>query len=292
MYNDSISTHPLTIAKTEGAGTSRERAEGRERAESTVEADVGDGGGDDRPLHSQFDLTPHMQSDLWPKISKGIEQRLAKIYTDNKSTLKKEHWVLNSDRMLDAKSMVICLQGSRSLVVLRDMQMESSETREYPSQIQTYFDTHTVDGVFLRDEERLLYDLGPITPTGVPYTDDEIIAMVCQGKQRGHIPGVGRFLAGQGRDVLTIPEPRCAHTADVNEVKKENKQLRKKINMMMKVVRSDDKMSQLLTQLQSQHEVVVAAGVAGAGMMSRVRMRTPTRMRIPTGMRIVMTSYI
>nr|GFA67208.1 hypothetical protein [Tanacetum cinerariifolium] len=36
--------------------------------------------------------------------------------------------------------------------------MESSETREYPSFIQTYFDTHTVDSVFLRDEERLLYE--------------------------------------------------------------------------------------------------------------------------------------
>nr|GEZ73951.1 hypothetical protein [Tanacetum cinerariifolium] len=56
-----------------------------------------------------------------------------------------------------AKSTVIRRQGSRSLDVLRDMQMESSTTREYPSLIQTYFDTHTVDGVFLRDEEQLLY---------------------------------------------------------------------------------------------------------------------------------------
>ncbi|GKB75757.1 hypothetical protein Tco_0942652 [Tanacetum coccineum] len=34
-----------------------------------------------------------------------------------------------------AKSKVFCLKGSRSLVVIRDMQMESSETREYPSLI-------------------------------------------------------------------------------------------------------------------------------------------------------------
>ncbi|GJR97623.1 hypothetical protein Tco_0269797 [Tanacetum coccineum] len=79
-----------------------------------------------------------------------------------------------------AKSTVICRQGSRSLAVLRDI----SATREYPSLIQTYFDTHTVDGVFLRDEERLLYeemsrlkDLGPNTTSGVPYTDDEIMAI-------------------------------------------------------------------------------------------------------------------
>nr|GEY66136.1 hypothetical protein [Tanacetum cinerariifolium] len=70
-----------------------------------------------------------------------------------------------------------------------------------------------------------------------------------------HIPGVGRVLARQGRDVLTILEPRCTHTVNVDEVKKTNKQLRKEIDMLMKVVRSDDTMFQLLTRLQSQHEV-------------------------------------
>nr|GEW50132.1 hypothetical protein [Tanacetum cinerariifolium] len=194
--------------------------------------------------------------------------------------------------------------------------MERSETREYPSLIQTYFDTHIVDCVFLRDEERLLYeemlrlnDLGPNTPTGVPYTDDEIIAMIrqgkqrgafsrgkeprnesplslprhpddmlpvivypdgispgkrvsChrgkrrmpntptgvpftddeimamvrQGKQRGHILGVGSVLARQGRDILTILEPRCTHIVDVDE---------------------------LLTRLQSQHEVGSGSGSGG-----------------------------
>ncbi|GJX10966.1 hypothetical protein Tco_0200825 [Tanacetum coccineum] len=127
------------------------------------------------------------------------------------------------------------LRGSRSLFVLRDMQMESYDTREYPSLIQTYFDTPTVDGVFAQDEARLQYeemlrlrDLGANTPTGVPYTEDQIMAMVQNGKQRGHNPGVGRVLARQGRD-------------------------------------SDDKMSQLLTQLQSQHEVVGGSGSGGGG---------------------------
>ncbi|GKC31178.1 hypothetical protein Tco_1038472 [Tanacetum coccineum] len=133
-----------------------------------------------------------------------------------------------------------------------------------------------------------LKDLGPNTPSGVPYTDDEIMAIVRQGEQRRHILGVGRVLAGHGRDVLAIPEPRCTHTVDVDEVKKTNKQLRKEIDMLMKVVRSDDKMSQLLSQLQSQHEV----GSGGSGMMSRARMRMPTRTRMPTGMQIVRTCYI
>ncbi|GKB98585.1 hypothetical protein Tco_0984722, partial [Tanacetum coccineum] len=187
-------------------------------------------------LRQQFDLTPHIQSKLWLKIKKGIEQHLAKIYVDNKSSLKKKHWVLQPDETRD---------------------MESSETREYPSLIQTNFDTHTVDGVFLQDEARIQYEemlrlrvLGANTPTGVPYTDDQLMAMVRRGKQRGHIPGVGRVLAGQGRFVISINEPRCTHTdADVYEVKKENRKLRKEVNMLMTVVKSDDRMSQLLTQL-------------------------------------------
>ncbi|GKD33717.1 hypothetical protein Tco_1249226 [Tanacetum coccineum] len=35
--------------------------------------------------------------------------------------------------------------------------MESSETREYPSLIQTYFDTPPVDSVFAQDEARVQY---------------------------------------------------------------------------------------------------------------------------------------
>ncbi|GJS46631.1 hypothetical protein Tco_0596752, partial [Tanacetum coccineum] len=88
-----------------------------------------------------------------------------------------------------AKSTVVYRQGSRSLAVLRDMQMESSATREYPSLIHTYFDTHTIDGAFLRDEERLLYEEmprlhapGPNTLTGVPYIDDKIMATFHWGK--------------------------------------------------------------------------------------------------------------
>ncbi|GKE81687.1 hypothetical protein Tco_1551687 [Tanacetum coccineum] len=46
------------------------------------------------------------------------------------------------------------------------------------------------------------------------------MAMVRGGKQRGHIPGVGRVLAGRGKDVLDVPVPRCNHTPDVNELKR------------------------------------------------------------------------
>ncbi|GKA70308.1 hypothetical protein Tco_0776372, partial [Tanacetum coccineum] len=56
-----------------------------------------------------------------------------------------------------AKSKVFCRQGSRSLAVLRDLQIESSETCEYPSLIQTFFDTHTDGGKFAQDEAGVQY---------------------------------------------------------------------------------------------------------------------------------------
>ncbi|GKB05969.1 hypothetical protein Tco_0834202 [Tanacetum coccineum] len=58
------------------------------------------------------------------------------------------------------------------------------------------------------------------TPTGVPYTEDQIMAMVRKGKQRGNIPGVGVVLAGQGRDAISIDEPRGTYTdAKIDEIK-------------------------------------------------------------------------
>ncbi|GKA27732.1 hypothetical protein Tco_0713900 [Tanacetum coccineum] len=48
-------------------------------------------------IGTQFDLKPHMQSELWPEIRKGIDQHLGKIYTDNKSSLKRDYWVKNPD---------------------------------------------------------------------------------------------------------------------------------------------------------------------------------------------------
>ncbi|GKC71486.1 hypothetical protein Tco_1117369 [Tanacetum coccineum] len=76
-----------------------------------------------------------------------------------------------------AKSTIICRQGSRSLAALRDKQMQSSATQEYPSLIHTFFDTHTVGGVFLRDEDRRLYiseEMQRLQALG-EHTDDQIM---------------------------------------------------------------------------------------------------------------------
>nr|GEY04459.1 hypothetical protein [Tanacetum cinerariifolium] len=103
-----------------------------------------------------------------------------------------------------AKNKAVCRQGSQFIVALRDMHMETSATRKYLSLIHTFFLIHTVGGVFLNPDDKALNDeilrlqgLGSNTPTGVPYTKDEIIAIVRGGKQRGHILDVGRVPPGQ-----------------------------------------------------------------------------------------------
>nr|GEZ06797.1 hypothetical protein [Tanacetum cinerariifolium] len=95
-----------------------------------------------------------------------------------------------------AKRTVVCRQGSRTLAALRDRQMQSSTTQEYLSLIQTFFDTHTVGGVFLRDEDRRLYeDMLRLHGLGT-YTDDQIMAML----QSHHESGSGSWSGVAGDD--------------------------------------------------------------------------------------------
>nr|GEV81600.1 F-box domain, leucine-rich repeat domain, L domain-like protein [Tanacetum cinerariifolium] len=92
------------------------------------------------------------------------------------------------------KSTVISRQGSRSLARLRDEMMQSSTTQEYPSLIDTFFVAHTVNGEFLQDEDRRIYEEMRRLEAMGTYTDDEINLLARGGKQRGHIAGVGRVL--------------------------------------------------------------------------------------------------
>nr|GEW26940.1 hypothetical protein [Tanacetum cinerariifolium] len=94
-------------------------------------------------------------------------------------------------------------------------------------------DTHTDGWVFLRDEDRALYMAFP----------------------------------GQGTDVLSPPPPppRCTYNSDVVKLKKSNKMLTKQVNMIMELFRNDDKMSQMLTQLESQPEFGSGSGSVPCG---------------------------
>nr|GEX69784.1 hypothetical protein [Tanacetum cinerariifolium] len=147
-------------------------------------------------IGTQFELCPHMKSDRWPQIYVGIQQHLQKIYNGKKAALKERYWVPEEDETYDpehirrgrpshifevdwdaqltfwndpknlaraaqnkqnrAKNKAVYRQGSQSITSLRDMHMETSATRKYPSLIHTFFLTHTVGGVFLNPEDKAL----------------------------------------------------------------------------------------------------------------------------------------
>ncbi|GJU14449.1 retrotransposon gag domain, retroviral aspartyl protease [Tanacetum coccineum] len=239
------------------------------------------------PLHhpSWHQVPPEQKAGVMAKIE---------IYNGKKAALKERHWIPDSDGTYDLERIRLSRPSHISEVNwdaqigfwndpknraraaqnkqnrAKSKVMESSATREYPSLIHTFFLTHTVNGVFLNPEDKALYDemlrlqgLGSNTETGVPYTEDEIMAIVRGGKQRGHIPGVGRVLPRQG--TVIPPPPPCTHSSDVVKLKKREKVLTRQVNMFMKLFRSDDKFSQMLTQLESQPEIGGGSGSGGPG---------------------------
>ncbi|GJZ55753.1 putative reverse transcriptase domain, ribonuclease H-like domain, aspartic peptidase domain protein [Tanacetum coccineum] len=146
-----------------------------------------------------------------------------------------------------AKSTVISRQGSRSLARLQDEMRQSSATQEYPSLIDTFFVAHTVNGEFLRDEDRRIYEeMRRLEATGT-YTDDEINRLARRGKQRGHIPGVGRVLPARATAGPSTP----ASESTLNS-------LHKKVDFMMSLFKSDSKYSDMFSQFES-------GGASGSG---------------------------
>ncbi|GJW87574.1 hypothetical protein Tco_0162914, partial [Tanacetum coccineum] len=118
--------------------------------------------------------------------------------------------------------------------------MESSATREYPSLIHTFFLTHTVGDVFLNPADKALYD--------------EMLRLQGLGSNTP---------SGQG--TVIPPPPPCMHSSDVATFKKREKLLTKKINVFMKLFRSDDKFSKMLTHLESQPKYGGGSGSGGCG---------------------------
>ncbi|GJW21494.1 hypothetical protein Tco_0032116 [Tanacetum coccineum] len=61
------------------------------------------------------------------------------------------------------------------------------------------------------------------------------------------------------------PPPPCTHSSDVVKLKKREKVLTRHVNMFMKLFRSDEKFSQMLTQHESQPEIGGGSGSGGRG---------------------------
>nr|GEX56971.1 hypothetical protein [Tanacetum cinerariifolium] len=165
----------------------------------------------------RFDLRPHMESDRWPQIYAGIQQHLQKIYNSKNAALKERYWVPEEDETYDLERI----------------------RRERPSHIfEVDWDAQLA---FLNDPKNLdemlmLQSLGSNTPTGVPYTEDEIMTIVHGASSEG-----------------------------TNPAQKEREAAHEQVNMIMRLFRSDDKFSQMISQLESQPEYDGGSASDGCG---------------------------
>ncbi|GJU12327.1 F-box domain containing protein [Tanacetum coccineum] len=151
------------------------------------------------------------------------------------------------NRLNRQKSVVISRQGSRSLARLRDEMMQASDTHEYPSLIDTYWRTHTIDGVFPNDGDRRIYEeMRRLEATG-QHTEDEINALARGGKLRGHIPGVGRVLPSRATSRPSMPA-----------TDKSLQNVNRKVDFMMSIFRSDSRYSDMFREFES-------GGASGSG---------------------------
>nr|GEZ81478.1 hypothetical protein [Tanacetum cinerariifolium] len=137
---------------------------------------------------------PHMESPDWTEINAGIQQHLQKAYNTNKAAFKAQHWVIDPttgtynvekirrerpenftasewDKYIefwnDPRNIARAAQN-------RQNWMQTSSTQEYLSLIDTFFVAHTVNGEFLRDEDRRIYEEMRMLEAMGTYTDDEI----------------------------------------------------------------------------------------------------------------------
>ncbi|GJR29465.1 hypothetical protein Tco_1105697 [Tanacetum coccineum] len=178
-----------------------------------------------RRLMQNFDLTPHMRSMLWSDIEKDIEQHFAKVYTDNKSYLKRTYWSVKPSETRDVETSNPDLPrtyDSHNRISILTFGLTLSMLPGPLKMLKTG----------LPEEMLRLRDLGANTPSGVPYTE-EILALVRNGKQRGNIPEVD----ARPRDVT------------IEEAKEEAKWKGREIDLLRRVVTSDDRMSQMLSSI-------------------------------------------
>nr|GEY50183.1 hypothetical protein [Tanacetum cinerariifolium] len=89
-------------------------------------------------------------------------------------------------------------------------------------------------------------DVYTLEATGT-YNDDEINRLAREGKQRGHIPGVGRVLPARATASPSTP----AHESTLNS-------LHKKVDFTMSLFKSDSKYSYMFSQFES-------GGASGSG---------------------------
>ncbi|GJY65251.1 hypothetical protein Tco_0467489 [Tanacetum coccineum] len=141
-------------------------------------------------IETQFDLKPHMQSQTYNVES--IRQRRPENITLADWDAQLTFW---NDPRNQARAAQNRQNRSKSTV------MESSSTLRVP-----IADPH------------LLHDIhcwrGSNTEMGVPYTEEEIMAIVQTGKQQGHLSGVGRIYNQAHQALMAISSSSSSSSSD------------------------------------------------------------------------------
>ncbi|GJY87393.1 hypothetical protein Tco_0502021 [Tanacetum coccineum] len=194
---------------------------------------------DARDKH-HFKIDRHLAGPNGEDIKRGIEDYFSKRYSGRKNKYKHEMWTKKGglgaadqirrnrpnnvtldnwnklvDSWIDPKkahraevnsrnrlaNKIVSLQGSRSLTQSRHRYFQN-HNEQYPSLIQSYYDLHTKKGVWRDDGSKALYEEMLRLQALGTMTEREILAQVLGGKQRGHLPGIGRKVAGVGTSTV------------------------------------------------------------------------------------------
>nr|GEX04129.1 hypothetical protein [Tanacetum cinerariifolium] len=170
-------------------------------------------------------------------------RHLLKVYNTNKAAFKAQHWVIDlTTRTYNVEKIKwACPQDITEDEWDKDRAQPFRSTRcsLTPSLWHTLL-TGNSFGMRTDEEMRMLEATGT-------YTNDEINRLARGGKQRGHIPGVGRVLPARATTSPSTP----AHESTLNS-------LHKKVDFMISLFKSDSKYPDMFLQFDS-------GGASGSG---------------------------
>ncbi|GJU99562.1 hypothetical protein Tco_1328833 [Tanacetum coccineum] len=188
------------------------------KAKAPVKANLGG-----RKATTQFNLTPHMQSQRWADINAGIQQHLQKLYNTNKASLKATHWVINPETgTYDVETIrqgrpesITPADWDAQIAIWNDPEYRCEpETREYAVAIVTSTPSRDAHRLISEEMVRLAGSRLQQRVGWCPTTDEENNAIGSKGQASGGtFPELVGYLPGRARDVLNHrPLPQMPRT--------------------------------------------------------------------------------
>ncbi|GJU14405.1 hypothetical protein Tco_1142371 [Tanacetum coccineum] len=171
----------------------------------------GDGGGDDRKITRKPNLGGR-KADRLHTCQETRNLGLKKIINDKGPILIRFEWDDKKTMMPLGDHASHCSNYLGELI--KEMPLYYPSWQKFPAERKAAIVTK------IGDEMLRLKHLGSNTETGMPYTEEEIMTIVRKGKQRGHLPGVGRVLSGCATDGCPPPPQSTVDLADVEKLKK------------------------------------------------------------------------